>query len=367
MRKRLSALLGLRMVGLRVVGPRMAGLGMVALGTVATVAAAPAGAAEVFFYNWTNYFPPELLGRFERETGIHVTLDTYDSNETLLAKLQAGATGYDVIVPSDYIIPVMVEAGLLEELDGPSLPHFKGVSPTFSDPSFDPGRRYTAPYMWGTTGFTYDGKRVPGGRLEESWKAFFEPAPELKGQIASLNDEVEVWNAATYYLGVDKCTENPEDAKKILALLEAQKPYLAMYQSDGSVERMIAGEVIMHQEWNGAAHRVKEKMASAVYVYPKEGLSLWQDNLAIAKGAPHKEEAKRFIDWLLMPENAAAVSNFTGYNNGVAESPKFMDAALRDDPAVNTPDDLKGLFRPAKVCGQAARDLRSRVWTRLKK
>lgn len=327
---------------------------------------APAQAKELYFYNWSNYYPPDLLKKFEAETGIRTTLDVYDSNETLLAKLQAGATGYDVVVPSDYMVAVMVRDGLLERIDAKSMPNFKNVSETFLGLPFDPEREYTVPYLWGTTGFTYDAKRVPGGRLDDSWRVFFEPPEALRGQIAVMGDEVETWNAAAYYLGVDKCTSNPEEGRRILEALERQKPYVATYNSDGTIERMIAGEVILHHQWNGASHRTKEKLPSAVYVYPREGVSFWMDNFAVVKGAPHLEEAKTFIDWMLKPENMAAASNFTGYNNAVPAASQFMDAALRDDPAVVAPKEMEARFRPARDCGDDARELRNRVWTRLK-
>lgn len=340
-----------------------------ALGGVALLLAAggPACAAgELFFYNWTNYYPPELLEKFEAETGIKVTLDTYDSNETLLAKLQAGAAGYDVVVPSDYMVEIMIAEGMLEKIDVNQMPNFKNIAKTFEDFPFDPGRSYSAPYLWGTTGFTYDSERVPGGKLEESWSSFFEPPAELDGQVAALNDEVELYNAAAYYVGVDKCTEDPKAGQRILAVLEAQKPKLAMYQSDGTIERMIAKEVIVHQQWNGAAHRTKQQLPSAVYVYPKEGIGVFSDHLVVPKGAKNIENAKLFIDWMMAPENIAAASNFAGYMNAIEGSTQFLKAELRDDPAVNMPAEYADRLRPSENCSAAARDLRNRVWTRLK-
>lgn len=340
-----------------------------AFATAATLGLATqaAGAKELFLYNWSNYFPPELLEKFETDTGIKVTLDVYDSNETMLGKLQAGAAGYDVIVPSGYIIPGLIEQGLVQEIDTSELENFKNVRKPFDDPTFDPKRRYSAPYMWGTTGFTYDSARVPGGELEESWKEFFEPREALKGQIAALNDQVEVYNAAARYLGFDTCTESGEEAQKILALLEKQKPYLAMYQSDGTIDRMIAGEVIMHHQWNGASHRTKEKLPTAVYVYPKEGTGFWTDNFMVPKDAPNPENAKTFINWMLAPENAAAASNFTGYMNAIDGSGEHLDASLSEDPAVNMPPAYADRLRPSKSCSPKARELRDKVWTRLKK
>lgn len=324
-------------------------------------------AGELFFYNWSNYFPPELLEKFEQETGIDVTLDVYDSNETLLAKLQAGAAGYDVIVPSDYMVKIMIDEGMLEKIDASSMPNFKNVMAPHDSVPFDAKREYSAPYLWGTTAFSYDSARVPGGSLEPTWKSYFEPPAELSGQIASLNDEVEVWNAAAYYLGFDKCTESPEEAQKILAVLEAQKPHLAMYQSDGTIERMIAKEVIMHMQWNGASHRTREQLPTVTYVYPKEGLSFWQDNFAVPKGAKNVENAKTFINWMMQPENIAQATNFAGYMNAIQGSEAFIKPELRDDPAVNMPPENASLLRPTKDCSVKSRELRNRVWTRLKK
>ena len=124
-------------------------------------------AQQLFLYNWSNYIPQDLLKKFEQDTGIKVTLDVYDSNETMLAKLQAGATGYDVVVPSGYMVRTMVKEGLAQKIDVDKMPNFKNVMAPHRHPSYDPKREYSAPYMWGTTGFTYDSARVPGGKLAD--------------------------------------------------------------------------------------------------------------------------------------------------------------------------------------------------------
>jgi len=332
-----------------------------------TASLALAQGQSINLYNWSNYIPPELLKTFEKETGIRVNLDVYDSNESLLAKLKAGATGYDVIVPSDYMVKIMIDEGLLEKIDTYKMPNFKNVADFSIKPPFDPKREYSAPYMWGVTGFTYDSARVPGGKLEDSWKSFFEPPAALKGQIVALNDANDMYSAAAYYLGYDQCTEDPKQAEKILEVLQKQKPFLAAYNSDGTIERMQAKEVIMHHQWNGAAHRTKEKLKTAVFVYPKEGLPFWNDNFAVPKGAKNKEGAVKFINWMMDPKNIAVASNFTGYNNSIKGSSAYFDAALKSDPAVNTPANLTSRFRPNKICSQKATDLRDKVWTRLKR
>ncbi|MFH1807004.1 MAG: extracellular solute-binding protein [Pseudomonadota bacterium] len=320
---------------------------------------------ELFFYNWSNYFPPELFDKFESETGIKVTLDVYDSNETMLAKLQAGASGYDIAVASDYMVDVMIKDGLATEFDAKSLENFGNVAKPHDTMEYDPDRKYSVTYLWGTTGFTYDADATDG-ELEQSWKEFFEPREEFHGKIGALNDEVEMYNAASYYIGVAKCTEDPAEAQKVLDVLQKQKPYIAVYSSEGTIDRMSAREVTMHMQWNGAAHRTKESIPNAVFVYPKEGLTYWSDHFVVPKGAPNLENAKTFINWMMMPENAAAASNYAGYMNAVKGTDEFMDPALKADPAVNMPEEYAGLLISGQNCSAPARDLRNRVWTKLK-
>jgi spermidine/putrescine transport system substrate-binding protein len=326
---------------------------------------AAAQSKELHLFNWSNYMPPDLLKRFEAETGIKVTLDTYDTNETMLAKLQAGGGGYDVVVPTGPTVQQMIRDGLLLKVDAAGMANFKNVRKPFDKPDFDPERAYSVPYMWGTTGFAYDSARVPGGKLDDSWKEFFEPRKEIAGNLAVLKDMGEVFIAAAYYLGFDQCTANPEEGQKILELLEKQKPAVKVYNAEGSADRMGSGEVVMHQMWNGAFHRARKKLATAVYVYPREGVNLWGDNLAIPKGAKNVENAKLFLNWMMDPKNAAEASNFTAYNNAIAGAEAYLDPGLRDDPAVNTPEAMVARFKPVRDCGKEALDLRQKVWTRL--
>lgn len=321
---------------------------------------------ELFLYNWSNYFPPELLEKFQEEHGVEVSIDNYASEEDLLAKLQAGGGGYDVIFPGPTTLGVMIEKGLVADVKVNEMENFSNVAEPFQTLSVDPERSYSAPYMWGTTGFTYHPDQVPGGKLEESWEEVFEPRDELKGSIAMLNEMSDVWNAAAYYLGIDKCTEDPEEAQQILDLLMAQKPHVKVYSNDGTIDRMIAGEVAMHMQWNGAAHRVKAEKPEATYVYPKEGVTFWTDTMAVPSNAPNMENAKLFLNWMMAPENAAIASNYTGYMNAISGSGEYLDEGLKNDPAVNMPEEYGDRLSGYKQCSPASRDLRERVWTKLK-
>ncbi|MEO8544213.1 MAG: extracellular solute-binding protein [Burkholderiaceae bacterium] len=341
----------------------------VALAIVAVGMAVPASAQtkQLLVYSWANYIPPALLKKFEADTGIKVSLDVYDSNNAMLAKLQAGGGGYDIVVPSNSILGTMIRTGLVLKVDASKMPNYKNVAAPHDHPDVDMNRDYSVPYLWGSTGFTYDSAKVPGGKLDESWKEFFEPRPELVGKIAAMKDQGEMFTAAAIYLGIDTCTENPADAQKILELLEKQKPAVKIYSSSGTIGRMQSGEVVLHQQWNGAAHRVKEKLTTAVFVYPREGLNLWGDNLVVPKGAPNVENAKTFLNWMMDPKNIAEASDFSGYNNAIKGSEAYMNVAMRDDPAINPPAAMQARFRPVKDCAAKARELRDGVWTRLQR
>lgn len=352
---------------MKMLGKIVTRLAVLAMTTGLLLSGAAHAEDSINLYNWSDYIPPDLLKKFEKDTGIKVILDVYDSNESLLAKLKAGATGYDVVVPTDYMIKIMIDEKLLTRFEAGKMANFKNVMPPLDKPFFDEKREYSAPYMWGVTGFTYDSARVPGGKLADSWKSFFEPAAALKGQITALNEANDIITAVSLYLGVDQCTEDTKVGQKILNVLEKQKPFLAMYNSDGTIERMQAGEVIMHHQWNGGAYRTRAKLKTAVFVIPREGVPFWNDNFVIPVGAKNPEGARKFINWMMAPENIAIASNFTGYNNAIRGADKFMDAALREDPGVNPDDEMRKRFRSNLVCSPKAMELRNKIWTRLRR
>ncbi|CAB4339807.1 MAG: extracellular solute-binding protein [Actinobacteria bacterium] len=319
------------------------------------------GTGEVHVYNWTDYIDPDQLTAFTEETGIKVILDTYDSNETMLAKIQAGATGYDVIVPSDYMIAQMIELNLLQNVGVASFPNGKNIKDNLVDVYWDKGRQYTAPYMYGTTGIGCNTTAEPKCADIKSWKDYFTAGlPKMD----SLKDQVEVVSAALRATGVapaDLCTV---DKSKYLAaeeLLKGFKP--AVIDSDSGIERVVAGTSNVRHAWNGSVHRMKAEVPGVEFIYPSEGLNLWADNLAVPVGAPNLDNAKIFLNWMMDPKNAAAESNFTGYDNGIKGSDAFMDDSLKSDPAVIVPADKVDLLSPSPNCGQDARDLYTQVFT----
>ncbi len=320
---------------------------------------------ELNLYNWTDYISPELLDRFQTETGITVNLDNYDSNETLLAKLQAGGANYDVIVPSDYMVAQMIELGLLQEVDPAAFPNGQFIKPEFLDVYFDPGRKYTAPYMYGTTGIAYDPTKT--GVEITSWADFFDADSPAAGKIGTLNDQVEVIHAALRAVGSAPCSTNRDDYVKVEELLKNWKPGVAVINSDGVIGRMASGEQIMHMMWNGAFTRSQADNPNLQYVYPAEGINLWQDNFAVPNGAQNVDNAKIFINWMMDPKNIGEATNFVGYDNGITGSDAFMTPELASNPAVVIPEEFKALAQPTPGCPVEAIDLYDQVWTNFKK
>ena len=324
-----------------------------------------AGSGELNLYNWTDYIDPALLKRFESETGITVNLDNFDSNETLLAKLQAGGANYDVIVPSDYMVKQMIELGLLQKVAPSSFPNGANIKPEFLSVYFDDGRQYTAPYMYGTTGIAVDPTKLK--RPVTSWADFFAADGPAPGKTGTLNDQVEVVHAALRAVGAQPCSTNRDDYVKVEALLKGWKPNVAVINSDGVIGRMASGEQTMHMMWNGAFTRAQADNKNLQYVYPKEGLNLWQDNFAIPVGAQNVDNAKIFINWMMDPKNIGEASNFVGYDNGITGSDASMKPELSSNPAVVMPEEAKALAKPTPACPQEAVDLYDQVWTSFKK
>ncbi len=352
-------------------------LSLLSAGLIFSTAGPASAEGALNLFNWSNYFSPDLIEKFQAETGIEVTLDTYASDEEMLSKVQAGGSGYDIVFPSGTTVIAMSEQGLLAEVDAKSMANFKNVPAPFDAPVEDPERMHTVPYMWGTTGISYHPAMiakalglpdyVEGALLTDSWSWFFEPSPELAAAgIAALDDQRDLYYAAAYYLGFDKCTESQDEAQKILDLLLKQKEQLKLYSSEGTIDRMIAGEVAIHMQWNGAAHRVWREKPDRVYVYPEEGTTFWSDHLAVLADAPNMENAKIFLNFMMDPENAAMAANYTGYSTPIMGAGDYLLPDMKADAAVNMPAAYGDRLVGFKACSTAAVELRDKVWTRLK-
>ncbi|MCH9705453.1 MAG: extracellular solute-binding protein [Proteobacteria bacterium] len=328
------------------------------------LAQSPVYAAEqLYLYNWTDYTSPELIKKFEAETGIEVVLDTYDSNETLLAKLKSGGGNYDIIVPSHNFVSILVEEELLQPVNISNMKSFSNINSQWKNPPWDAGNRYTVPWQLGSTAFTVN-TDVYSGDIN-SYKVLFTPPPELQGEIGMFNSSDEVVGMALAYLGYPTCSEDNAQMKEVRDLLIAQKPHVKVYNSDGIKDRLVSGETHMHMNWNGYSIRAREEIPALQYAYPREGLITWVDNLAVPKGAQNPENAKKFIEFFMHPENAALQSNFAGYDSGNKNAVTYLDEDKKTAPELNVPEGQKLVF--SESCSQAALALRDKVWTEIKK
>lgn len=313
-------------------------------------------------YNWGNYTNLDMIKKFEAEHGIEVTLDGFDSNETLLAKVKGGSTGYDVVVPGDYMVAIMVEEGLLAEINASEMENFKNMDPNWVDVYWDPGRKYSVPYQWGTTSFTVDSE-VYSGDIN-TLGLIFDAPEELKGRINMLNDMNDVINAGLRYLGHPRCNSNPDQMKELLELLvKAKADWRTMDYS--VIEKLTSKDVDLSQSWNGAALRARADRPTLKYAYPVEGFTGWMDNVAVLADAPNMENAKLFVNFMMDPENAAMTSNFARYANGILGSEKYMDAGMLEAPEIVMPADAP-VPDFVKPCDQDVVVLYNKVWTRLK-
>ncbi|KVC98361.1 spermidine/putrescine ABC transporter substrate-binding protein [Burkholderia ubonensis] len=318
------------------------------------------------FGNWPGYYPVELLKKFKKETGIDVTLTAYDSDAAVATKMKAGGSDYDVVIVSDLYVSMLGKQNLIDKLDKTKLPNARNIRPEYAHPVGDVNRDYGMPYQVITTGLVYDTSRVPNGVLPDTWKTFFEPPEYLKGKIVALNVQEELYMAASWYLGQDECSENPQDAKRVLAVLEKQKPSLLAYANDGVVERFQSRQVIMNHDWSADAAKYHKVLPTIVFMYPREGVHQYVDNFVIPSAAQNRDNAYRFINWMMEPRNIAEASNFNRYHDAIVGSTQFLTPELQKDPTINPPPEFQKRLKPMKICSPAAMALRDKVWVKLK-
>jgi spermidine/putrescine-binding protein len=316
---------------------------------------------ELNFYTWVNYMKPEVLDQFQQEYGVKINLDTFDSNEALLAKLQAGATGYDVIVPSDYMVAVMGKSNLLEPLDKALLPNITNMDPNNLKPYYDKDNMYSVPWKWGTSGFAYDSAKV--SPAPDSWAVMFDE--KYKGQISMLNDVREVPAAAAHLLNFSENTTNPDELAKIKAKLLQQKPLVKAYTSDTNRDLLASGETVLAQIYTNDGIKVAEAKPTIKYVIPKEGCTIWQDNLAIPKSAPNKYTAHVFINFLMRDDIEAANAAFIKAATPNKAARAKLPPAISNDKGIYPDAETMKKLEWIQDLGDKI-DLYDRMWTEIK-
>jgi spermidine/putrescine-binding protein len=278
-------------------------------------------------YAWSEYVPQQMLDDFTKKYGITVNYDTYESNEEMLAKLQAGASGYDVIIPSDYTVAIMIKQGMLETIDVTQLSNFGNLDPRFINRDYDPGNKHSIPYQWGTSALIYDKTLVPSE--PKNWADLWDPA--YKGRLVFLDDEREVMGMALEVLGYDRNSTNENELNQAEQKLLGLKPNILKFDSSSPETAIISGEAWAGLVYNGNASLALAEDTNVVYICPTEGCTIWFDNLAIPNGAPHKDAAMLFLNWVLDAQESILITKEFPYSN---PNKAALELLKTDDPAL---------------------------------
>ncbi|WP_119387970.1 ABC transporter substrate-binding protein [Taklimakanibacter lacteus] len=336
-----------------------------AIGLAMTAFAAPALAdGELHIYNWGNYTNPELIKKFEEAYKVKVTVTDYDSNDTALAKIRAGGHGFDIVVPSANFMPVWIKEGLLAETRPDQMENFKNIEDRWVNVEWDPGRHYSVPWQWGSTGVIVDTSLYKGDINTSG--IIFNPPDELKGKINVAPEMNDVMAAVIWYLGGQWCTADKELLKKARdTLVEAKKSWISM--DYGVIEKFASRDFGAAYYWNGAALRSRQQNKDVRYGYPKEGYPLFMDSVAVLKDAKNLENAKLFQNFIMDPQNAALISAFANYANGIKGSDQYLPEHMKGAPEVEIPAEFVSKGQFFKLCEPEVTALYSQIWTELLK
>ncbi len=314
---------------------------------------ASGAAEEIVLYNWTDYMNPEVLEMFTEETGIKVVEDYFSSNEELIAKLEGGATGYALIIPTDYAAQVMIEQGLLATLDKTNIPNFSNLSPEFQSTIFDPEDAHCIPYQWGMTGIAY-----LDGALETptSWSSLFNAAQDSPqyNRMMLLDDPREAFAAALLYLGYDVNTTDMAQLEEAKALLIRAKAGISSYDNDTFDEMLLAEEIILTHAWNGEVLASKEENARIEFLIPEEGGVVYMEMMCIpATATPaQKEAAETLINFLLRGDIGAMLSEYIYYGTPNAAATEFLSEDYLSNPFIFPPAEQRQKLQAIMPLGE---------------
>jgi putrescine transport system substrate-binding protein len=346
-----------------------------------TLLASAAQAAEVRVYNWTDYVAPDTVKRFERDSGLKVHYDVYDSNETLDAKLMAGRSGYDVVFPSNHFMARQIKSGAFKTLDRSRIEGYENLNPHLLKAleTNDPGNAYGIPYLWGTGGIGYNVEKVRAALGEDyvvdSWELLFNPQHLSKLAncgVAILDNGPELIPMALHYLGLPHHSLDKGDYAKAEALLLEMRKSVRYFHSSKYVGDLANGEVCLAVGFSGdimqAANRASEagNGIQIEYVIPKEGTPVWFDMIAIPADSPNDEGAYRFINYLLKPQVIADITNYVQYPNANTAADAHVEPALLSNPTVYSPAEVMSKLYTLEAMPQDIDRIRTRLWTRVK-
>jgi spermidine/putrescine transport system substrate-binding protein len=317
---------------------------------------------ELSIYNWADYVAPKTYPQFEKEFDVKLTEDVYASNEDALAKLKAGAKGYDIVVPTSYMVEIMGKEGLLMELDHSKIPNLSLVEPQFLDTPADPGNRYSVPKDFGTTGFGYRSRFVEEEMT--SWEDFFSLASKYSGRYTVLDSAAETVGAALKLLGYSYNSVDPKEIAEATKEILKLKPHVRKITSSMR-EIMISGEAYVSLTWNGEIGYVALDAKDARYVVPSEGAEVWTDNWSVVADAPHPAAAHAFINWQLQPKIQAQDTEYHYYGGVVEGEEEFLPPAIVKDQSVYPAPEVVEKLEFAEASPEWLA-LRNEAWTKFK-
>lgn len=275
-------------------------------------------------YNWADYIPEEVIQQFEKEYNCKVIYDAFASNEEMFAKIKSGGTGYDIVFPSGDHVKMMINEGLLEKLDLSKIPNFKNIDPlVLSKTTYDPNHEYSVPYMMGTTGLIVNKKYLKD--YEKSWSIY--ERTDLKGKMTLLDDMREVFGAALKYLGYSVNTTNPDEIEQAKQVILKWKENIVKFDATTYAQGVVNGEFwVVHGYPENVFQLIpEEELENFEFFVPKEGGTLWIDNMVILKDAKNKDLAYKFINFILRPEIAAQISDYLMIPSPITEAQKYKE------------------------------------------
>lgn len=354
---------------------------LIAMSVIVAAATGAAHAETLNVYNWSDYIAEDTIAKFTEATGIEVNYDVYDGNEVLEAKMLAGNSGYDIVVPTSDFLQRQIAAGVYQKLDKSKLPNLVNMDADLmaGAAAYDEGNEHSVIYMWGTTGIGYNvgklneilGEDAP----KDSWSLVFDP--ELASKIAEcgisvLDAPTEMLPAAMNYLGLDPRSKETADLEKGAALLEQIRPYIRYFHSSQYISDLANGDICLSVGWSGDLFQSQARAAEAdngveiAYIIPKEGALQWFDMMAIPVDAPNPDAAHKFINFIMDAQITADITNYVWYANGNAASMPLVDPEVTGDPGIFPPEDVKKKLWSSTVYGQKTDRVITGLWTKVK-